>query len=146
MLGRQHNETSDLGQQPTSSGACAASKRSAKSCQLPGVARLTSSRGRRQSSSIRADPSRSACTGRIGLCNSGICKIGWKNTYFLLMGPLWKLCLPLCVLPHAFWMTFSHFRNASVSILLKNGPGSEVTSHKSVKLALPARYVVYLSP
>ena len=41
-----------------------------------------------------------------------------ENVYFLFMDPLWKLCLPLCVLPHAFWMTYSHFRHAFVIILL----------------------------
>ena len=50
----------------------------------------------------------------------GICKIGGKNVYFSFMCPLWKLCLPLCVLPHAFWMKFSHFRLAFAVILRKN--------------------------
>ena len=34
--------------------------------------------------------------------------------HFLFMGPLWKLCLPLCVPSHAFWMAFyvlAHFSN-----------------------------------
>ena len=44
----------------------------------------------------------------------------WEKIYFLLMEPLWKLCLPLCNLPHAFWMTFSHFRLAFAIILRKN--------------------------
>ena len=52
----------------------------------------------------------------------GICKIAGKSVYFLFMHPLWRLCLPCCVLPHVFCTTFSHFRNAFVIILLKNGP------------------------
>ena len=50
----------------------------------------------------------------------GICKIGGKNVYFSFMCPLWKLCLPLCVLPHAFCMKFTRFRHAFVMILLQN--------------------------
>ena len=60
----------------------------------------------------------------------GICKIDGKNVYFLFMDPLWKLPLPLCVLSHAFWMTFSHFRDAFVIILSKNGPRSQ-KSHRT---------------
>ena len=49
----------------------------------------------------------------------------WEKVYFLLMDPLWKLCLPLCVLPHAFLMTFSHIRHAFVIIFAENGPCSQ---------------------
>ena len=59
----------------------------------------------------------------------GICKIAGKNVYFLFMDPLWKLCLPFCVLPHAFCTTFSYFRNF-VIILLKNGSCSR-NSHRT---------------
>ena len=54
----------------------------------------------------------------------GTCKIDAKSMYNLSMYPLWKLCLPSCVLPHAFWMTISYSRHAVVLILLKNGPWS----------------------
>ena len=60
----------------------------------------------------------------------GICKIVGKSVYFLFMHPLWRLCLPFCVLPHVFCTTFSHFRNAFVIILLKNGPCSR-KSHRT---------------
>ena len=49
---------------------------------------------------------------------------------FLFMDPLWRLCLPLCILPHAFWMTISYFRHAFVIILLKTGPCSR-NSHRT---------------
>ena len=52
----------------------------------------------------------------------GICKIYGKNVYFSLMGPLWKLCLPLCVLPYASRMSILYFRRAFVIILLQSRP------------------------
>ena len=61
-----------------------------------------------------------------------------ENEDFLLMGLRWRLRLPLCVLQHAFWMTFSDFRNASVIIFAgKWTLLSEATSHQ---------YIVYMSP
>ena len=54
----------------------------------------------------------------------------WGNVYFLFMDPFWKRCLPLCVVPHAFYMTFLHFRNAFVIILVKNGLYSR-NSHRT---------------
>ena len=76
----------------------------------------------------------------------GICKIVWKNVCFLFMDPLWKLPLPLCILSHAFSMTFSNFRNAFVTILLKNSPRSQKShrtdTHKYIKVTVPARSVV----
>ena len=53
-----------------------------------------------------------------------------ESVYFLFMHPLWRLCLPFCVLPHVFCTTFSHFRNAFVITLLKNGPCSR-KSHRT---------------
>ena len=50
----------------------------------------------------------------------GICKIGGENVYFSFMCPLWRLCLPLCVLPHAFCMKLTCFRHPFVMILLQN--------------------------
>ena len=60
----------------------------------------------------------------------GICQIGGKNVYFSFMCSLWRLCFPLCVLPHAFCMKFTHFRNAFAMILLQNRPCSR-KSHRT---------------
>ena len=67
-----------------------------------------------------------------------------RKMYFLFMDPLWRLCLPLCVLPHAFCMTlftipqcFRHHFAEKWTLL------SELTSHKYVRLTLPARYIVF---
>ena len=68
----------------------------------------------------------------------------WEKCVFLVYVPSLEVLLPLCVLPHAFWMKFAYFRNAFVMICFKID--LEVTSHKYVRLPLPARYVVYMSP
>ena len=47
----------------------------------------------------------------------GILQNPWGNVPFLFMDPLWKLSLPLCILSHAFRMTFSYFRHFVVVVV-----------------------------
>ena len=65
---------------------------------------------------------------------------------FPVYGPSLEALFALCVLSHAFLMPFSHFRDAFVVLLPRIDPLSEVTSHRYVRLTLPATYVVYMSP
>lgn len=59
------------------------------------------------------------------LLHPGMCRIQWTKCIF---SGLWRLfmkrCLPLCILPHAFWTTFSYVAMMSSIILLKNGSRS----------------------
>ena len=76
-----------------------------------------------------------------------ICKIDWKNVYFLFMDLLWKLCSHYVFYRMHFRytiFTFSQcFRHPFAE---KWTPLSEVTSHRYVRLTPPATYAVYRSP